>query len=62
MAFEFRSPSASRKGRDFSAITAYMTELGDIFARLGLEQYLETFVTEGFETWKTVLDITESDL
>jgi hypothetical protein len=39
-----------------------MTELGDIFARLGLEQYLETFVTEGFETWKTVLDITESDL
>ncbi len=60
--FACHSPSAGRKGRDFSAIAAYMTELGDIFARLGLEQYLETFVTEGFETWETVLDITESDL
>lgn len=39
-----------------------MMELGPIFARLGLEQYLDSFVTEGFETWKTVLDITESDL
>ena len=39
-----------------------MMELGPIFSRLGLEQYLDIFVTEGFETWKTVLDITESDL
>lgn len=39
-----------------------MTELGAIFSRLGLEQYLDAFVTEGFESWKTVLDITESDL
>lgn len=39
-----------------------MTELSAIFSRLGLEQYLDSFVTEGFETWKTVLDITESDL
>lgn len=39
-----------------------MTELGAIFSRLGLEQYLDAFVTEGFESWNTVLDITESDL
>ena len=39
-----------------------MTELGIIFSRLGLEQYLDSFITEGFEAWKTVLDITESDL
>lgn len=41
---------------------AFMTELGAIFSRLGLEQYLNVFLTEGFETWGTVLDITESDL
>lgn len=39
-----------------------MTELGAIFSQLGLGQYLDVFVTEGFETWNTVLDITESDL
>lgn len=39
-----------------------MTELGPIFDRLGLGQYLERFLDEGFETWETVLDITESDL
>jgi len=30
--------------------------------RLGLYQYLEVLVAEGFDTWDTVLDITESDL
>ncbi|KAI9834871.1 MAG: hypothetical protein M1819_002779 [Sarea resinae] len=39
-----------------------MTELGPIFARLGIAQYLGSFLAEGFETWETVLDITESDL
>ncbi|KAI4285930.1 MAG: hypothetical protein L6R38_000295 [Xanthoria sp. 2 TBL-2021] len=39
-----------------------MTDPGPIFDRLGLGQYLERFVDEGFETWETVLDITESDL
>lgn len=39
-----------------------MTELGPILSRLGLEQYLESFVEEGFDTWEVVLDITESDL
>ncbi|KAL8895474.1 MAG: hypothetical protein Q9192_003611 [Flavoplaca navasiana] len=39
-----------------------MTDPGPIFDRLGLAQYLERFIDEGFETWETVLDITESDL
>jgi len=39
-----------------------MIELGDILTRLGLSQYLKRFVQEGFDTWETVLDITESDL
>jgi hypothetical protein len=29
---------------------------------LGLAHYFDVFVTEGFDTWETVLDITESDL
>ena len=40
----------------------YMTDLATTFERLGLEQYLEQFVEEGFDTWETVLYITESDL
>jgi hypothetical protein len=39
-----------------------MSELEERLERLGLSQYLEAFVSEGFETWETVLDITESDL
>ncbi len=39
-----------------------MTELGPILARLGLAQYLHSLIDEGFDTWETVLDITESDL
>ncbi|KAL9614749.1 MAG: hypothetical protein Q9167_000740 [Letrouitia subvulpina] len=39
-----------------------MTELDPIFERLGLAQYLDIFVEEGFDTWETVLEITESDL
>jgi hypothetical protein len=39
-----------------------MTELGEIFEELGLSQYLDVFVEQGFETWDTILDITESDL
>lgn len=30
--------------------------------RLGLSQYLQPFVDEGFDTWETLMDITESDL
>jgi hypothetical protein len=39
-----------------------MSDLGLRLERLGLSQYLEAFVSEGFDTWETVLDITESDL
>lgn len=39
-----------------------MTELGSILTRLGLEGYLPAFLEEGFDTWETVLDITENDL
>lgn len=33
-----------------------------VFAELGLGQYLEVFLDQGFDTWETILDITESDL
>jgi len=39
-----------------------MTDLGELLKRLGLSQYFEVLVAEGFDTWETVLDITESDL
>ena len=39
-----------------------MTALAPVLARLGLSQYLDRFVAEGFDTWETLLDITESDL
>ncbi|KFY63953.1 hypothetical protein V496_03546 [Pseudogymnoascus sp. VKM F-4515 (FW-2607)] len=38
-----------------------MTELADIFDELGLTQYLERFLDQGFDTWDTILDITEPD-
>ncbi|XPS79531.1 hypothetical protein M3J09_011512 [Ascochyta lentis] len=39
-----------------------MGDLRERLSRLGLAQYFEVFVTEGFDVWETVLDITESDL
>ncbi|KAI9809820.1 MAG: hypothetical protein M1825_000253 [Sarcosagium campestre] len=39
-----------------------MTALEPVLNRLGLAQYAESFLVEGFETWETVLDITEADL
>lgn len=43
--------------------TARMThDLESVFAELGISQYLATFVDQGFDTWETILDITESDL
>lgn len=39
-----------------------MSELGPKLSQLGLTQYLDCFIEEGFDTWETVLDITESDL
>lgn len=42
--------------------SVYMTDLGVVLARLGLSQYLESLVEEGFEKWEAVMDITEQDL
>ncbi|CZS94746.1 hypothetical protein WAI453_013421 [Rhynchosporium graminicola] len=38
-----------------------MTDLATIFAELGISHYLHDFVEQGFDTWDTILDITESD-
>lgn len=38
-----------------------MTELADIFTELGISHYLHDFIEQGFDTWETILDITESD-
>lgn len=37
-------------------------DLETIFRELGIPQYLDTFVEQGFDTWDTILDIQESDL
>ncbi|KAB5580526.1 hypothetical protein GE09DRAFT_1167989 [Coniochaeta sp. 2T2.1] len=37
-------------------------QLEAIFGELGISQYLDIFVDQGFDTWETILDITESDL
>ncbi|KAK4105492.1 hypothetical protein N658DRAFT_121285 [Parathielavia hyrcaniae] len=40
-----------------------MTQLLEtVFAELGIIQYLDVFLEQGFDTWETILDITESDL
>jgi hypothetical protein len=40
-----------------------MTQLLEtIFGELGIAQYLDAFLEQGFDTWETILDITESDL
>ncbi|EGX96897.1 High mobility group, superfamily [Cordyceps militaris CM01] len=36
--------------------------LESVFAELGLAQYLDAFVDQGFDSWETILDIQESDL
>lgn len=36
--------------------------LEEVFRELGISQYLDAFVDQGFDTWDTILDITESDL
>lgn len=39
-----------------------MTDPAPHLERLGLEQYLDAFIGEGFDTWETLTDIQESDL
>ncbi|KFY35943.1 hypothetical protein V494_05462 [Pseudogymnoascus sp. VKM F-4513 (FW-928)] len=38
-----------------------MTILAEIFDELGITQYLDSFLDQGFDTWETILDITEPD-
>ncbi|KAF2813614.1 uncharacterized protein BDZ99DRAFT_338006, partial [Mytilinidion resinicola] len=42
--------------------TFIMAELKHILERLGLGEYYDTLVSNGFERWDTVLEITEDDL
>lgn len=37
-------------------------QLIEILGELGLTQYRDAFVEQGFDTWDTILDITESDM
>jgi SAM domain (Sterile alpha motif) len=39
-----------------------MTDLASRLESLGLSQYLESFISEGFDTWEILLDVQESDL
>ena len=42
---------------------AKMTQrLDEVLEELNLSQYYESFIDQGFDTWETILDITESDL
>lgn len=43
-------------------IVCMSPKLDEIFGELGISQYLDAFVDQGFDTWETILDITESDL
>ncbi|KAK5049556.1 hypothetical protein LTR84_004485 [Exophiala bonariae] len=38
-----------------------MTDIAPYLERLGLEQYFDAFIGEGFDTWETLLDIQETD-
>ncbi|KAI8944688.1 hypothetical protein F4801DRAFT_585178 [Xylaria longipes] len=39
-----------------------MNFLQTVFGELGISQYLGAFIDQGFDSWETILDITESDL
>jgi len=39
-----------------------MRDVESILNELGLSQYAQLFLDEGFDTWETLMDITESDL
>ncbi len=53
----------TRSTNDTAASSGWMTQLLEVvFGELGISQYLESFLEQGFDTWETILDITESDL
>jgi len=37
-------------------------KLSAIFDELGLSQYLDSFLDQGFDSWETIVDIQETDL
>lgn len=39
-----------------------MADLELTFSWLGMSQYLERFLEAGFDSWETVLEVTENDL
>ncbi|KAJ8118137.1 hypothetical protein ONZ43_g4052 [Nemania bipapillata] len=39
-----------------------MNFIETVFGELGISQYLSVFIDQGFDSWETILDITESDL
>lgn len=41
---------------------AHMSTLKQVLDRLDLARYHDAFVDEGFDTWETLMDVTESDL
>jgi hypothetical protein len=53
-------PTSEISGRFVPEATC-MTELEAIFAELGISHYLNDFIEQGFDSWDTILDITESD-
>ena len=53
----------ARSTNDTTSSSGWMTQLLEVvFGELGISQYLGSFLEQGFDTWETILDITESDL
>lgn len=52
--FRFHQAATSGRGQ--------MTVIISMLERLDMSQYLQPFLDEGFDTWETLMDITESDL
>lgn len=57
------SPVCGITARHIRDSLSWMSQqLETIFGELGLSQYLNAFLDQGFDSWETILDITESDL
>lgn len=50
------------KGSREPPVFCMSSELETIFTELGLAQYLDAFIEQGFDEWDIILDIQESDL
>lgn len=56
------SDNKSARGLTYIQSGDMSQELVKIFADLGLAQYVDAFIDQGFDAWDTILDIQESDL